>query len=284
MPPHPIPKLPVWKTIADVYIVTARHLGDLLRFSWPWLVVLIAVSMALYSAYYQSERALLAAGGTRSNLLWALMLATSTLIGALIAVPWHRRILLNEPQTLSQGLSLDARKVVYVVKAMAISASLVLPLIALMWAIPSETAGEAATKVEPEFSVFDLWPLIFFITFFAVIFALNRVSLILPATAVENRSVTLARAWRGSRGNTLRLGFVSIIATFLPIIVPVQLIQLVAPALVSTLDANTAPNALSFATANTISELFTILFGMLFVTFLSLSYRHFFGQPEAAHD
>lgn len=274
-----IPKLPVWKTIADVYIVTARHLGDLIRIAWPWLVLLIALSAALYAAYYDTERAA-TTGGTSSSMLWILTLTASTIIGALIAVPWHRSILLGEHQTLSHGLALDSRKFAYVAKAVAIIASLLLPLVAVTRTGSAEPESDAGTKAISEFSLADFWPVLFFLLFFALIFALNRLSLILPATAVDNRDATLRTAWRATRGNTLRLAFVSVVATFLPCLFPLGLGYLLAPAAIAALDANTAPNVIAFAVANTINEFLTILFGMLFVTFLSLAYRHFFGTAH----
>lgn len=279
MTPNPIPKLPVWKTIVEVFAVTARHTGDLLRFAWPWLIVLIAVSLALYSAYFETERAQLAAGGSGSSSLWVLTLMVSTLIGALIAVPWHRRILLGEHQTLSKGLALDSRKLAYAVKTVAIIATLALPLVPLVWTGSAEPASDVETQTATELFLAIFLPVLAFVAFFAWVFVLNRVSLILPATAVGNGSVTLGSAWSATKGNTLRLALVSTIATFLPLMLPLGLAYWLAPATAAALDASTAPNAIAFAVTNTINELLTIVFGMLFVTFLSLSYRHFFGNP-----
>ncbi len=95
-------KLPVWKTALECYRLTFRHLGDLLRFSWPWLLLLIALSGALYWGLYPAEQEALAKTGTGSNLLWILTSALiSTAIGAFIAVPWHRLLFLGEKQSLA---------------------------------------------------------------------------------------------------------------------------------------------------------------------------------------
>jgi hypothetical protein len=272
---NPIPKLPVFKTIAEVFTVTFRHLGDLLRFAWPWLLVLIAVSGALYAAYYDSERTAIAAGDTGSNSLWVLTLAVSTTLGALIAVPWHRRILLGEHQTLSKSLSLDATKFAYTAKAAAIIAVLCLPLVVVKLADPVAPETQATIDL--------LITVIFTLVFLTLFFASNRISLILPATAVENHAVTLGDAWRATRGNTLRLALVSIVSTIVPLMIPLLLAYWLAPAAAAAMDANTAPSAATFAVANTIWELFAIVFGMLFVTFLSLAYRHFF-EPVRGND
>lgn len=266
------PKLPVWKTTREVFAVTFRHLGDLLRFAWPWLLVLIAVSGALYAAYYDSERTVMAAGGTGTNSLWVLTLAVSTILGALIAVPWHRRILLGEHQTLRKSLSLDATKFAYTAQAAAIMATLCLPLAVVKLADP--VAPEAQATIDLLITVS------FTLVLLTLLFASNRISLILPATAVGNHTVTLGGAWRATRGNTLRLALVSIVATILPLMIPLVLAYWLAPAATAAMDANTAPSAATFAVANTIWELFAIVFGMLFVTFLSLAYRHFFGPVE----
>lgn len=273
-----LPKLPVFATIRDVFVVSARHAGELLRFASPWLIAVAVITGALYAAYFDAERASITATGSGSNMLWVLTFAASTIIGALIAVPWHRSILLREPQSLASGVALTPAKIAYVVKATALMLVLSLPLMVALL-MPSATEDtEGGSAIVPSDAIFFLLVAVFVVW----MFVLNRVSLILPATAVENSAVGVAQSWASTRGNTLRLAVVSFVATFVPMLVPLGLALWLAPTATAAMDANTAPSLAAYVAANTVWELFALVAGMLYVTFLSLAYRHFFGASEGS--
>lgn len=268
-----LPKLPVFATIRDVFVVSARHAGDLLRFASPWLIAVAVITGALYALYFDTERASIAATGAGTNALWSLTFAASTIIGALIAVPWHRSILLTEPQSLSSGVALTPTKIAYVAKACALMLVLSLPLIVAMMMPTSAENTEGGSAIATSDAMFFLLVAVFIVW----MFVMNRVSLILPATAVDNSAVGIAQSWSSTRGNTLRLAVVSFVATLLPMLVPLGLTLWLAPTATAVPDANTAPSLAAYVAANTAWELFAVIAGMLYVTFLSLTYRHFFG-------
>ncbi len=264
-------KLPVFATTRDVYAVTLRHAGELLRFAWPWLIALTGVSAALYWSFYPAEREAIAVGATGSDALWLLTLLASTLIGALIAVPWHRRILLGEPQTFGSGIAIDGRKISYAIKAVLLLAAMTMPGLALFVIIPPPAS-------ESEYTLQDaLWMAAIIVWFAMVVVLSSRLSLILPATAVGDDDVSVSRSWQMTRRNTLRLALVSFLATMLPFLLLYFVLVLVFPSQAQAAIADAASARMSFTIANVITELVALVLGMLYVTFLSLAYRHFAG-------
>ena len=264
-------KLPVFATIRDVFAVTARHIGELFQVAWPWLIALMAVSGVVYWSLYPIELQSLSESGRGSNVLWCTSLLASTVIGAMIAVPWHRRILLGENQSLHSGLALDARKVSYAVKAVLLMAAMAAPAVLMFSFMPP-------TGAETEFSDQDaLWTVAIIAWLAVLLFLMNRFSLALPATAVGDPNASFAHAWRTSKGNTLRLALVSFLATLLPFLLLFAALEQVLPGQMNLVIASETTPRLSFTIANVISEFMAMVIGMLYVTFLSLAYRHFVG-------
>jgi hypothetical protein len=256
-------KLPVWKTVADIYIVTARHALELLRFAWPWLAVLIIASGALYWGLYSAEQEALQSHIMSSASLWYTTLFVSTAIGAAIAVPWHRTILLNETQTAAANLKADATRLTYFAYALMLGVAPFALLYAVDWSKPQSATVVFASTV----ALLLTWPIF------------NRLSLILPAIAVGHNNVTIQNVWQATHGQTIRL-----LATSLLQIVPFFAVIVAVVFLAPDTDpaANQVQSRFAFTASNVLWEIAAIFIGMLFVTFLSLAYRHFFGLPEDA--
>ena len=282
-------KLPVWRTAADTYRVTVRNLGAFIRIAWPWIILLLFGSAALYWHLYDTEQAAIAAGRIGSPLLFYATAVLSTVIGAFVAVPWHRLLLLGErPSTL---LALDRRHWMYAVYAVVLAAAIWLPFALPFHLISQATPGFFATTI-------GLGALLFF----ALLAVATRLSLILPAIALDPEKAQLSEAWSLTRGNTLRLLVSSAIVLFglmLAVIVAANIYTLfdsmnTAPPIDSravdgtAVDSDSAaptppPSRMRFTIESTLIEFIGIFFGILFVTFLSLAYRHLRGLPEPAH-
>ncbi len=271
-------KLPVWKTARECYRLTFQHLGDLLRFSWPWLLLLIAVSGAIYWALYPAEVAAMAETGSGSNALWIASALISTAIGAAIAVPWHRLLLLGENQSLAGCLTFDARRRSYFIKAVATLALPIAPIVLAAFLIPEDTSAEASHLDFVRAAGFAMATI-------AAVMVINRLSLILPATALDDPNTGWQQAWRMTSRSTWRLFWLSLLV-LAPIFVAVAVAFSLYPNEFLLLDSTTAPSRAAFAAANVVLELVSMLTGMLYVTFLSLAYRHFmsFPAPERAPD
>lgn len=281
--PVETPKLPVLATTRDVFAVTARHIGELFQFAWPWLLALIVISGAIYWSLYPIERQSMAENGTGSNTLWFTSLLASTVIGAMIAVPWHRRILIDEPQTLQSGLQFDSLKLSYAAKALQLMLAMAVPgMLMFSFMPPNETDADFSTQDA-------FWTIAIIAWLTALLFLLNRFSLALPATAVGDPNAGFADSWRASKGNTWRLALVSFLATLLPFLLLFAALEHFMPEAMSHVVASEDTPRLSYTIANVFTEFVAILLGMLYVTFLSLAYRHFAGaigshavRPEPA--
>jgi hypothetical protein len=271
------PKLPIWPTAVDCYTLMWRHLRDLLRYAWPWFIALIAVSGALYWGFYPHERETITQTGAGSNTLWLSTVLASTAIGAAIAVPWHRLVLIGEQQSMAASLHLDLYKRQCLIGALALFLVPALPLLLIESLLPAAPASAAAEAL----STRDLALMVVGAVFFLAIPIINRLSLVLPASALHRDDVGWAATWRMTRGNTWRMFW----ASFVPML-PLIAAAIVAFSIYSGVtlieDATVAPSRAAFTLSNVLWEVGAMLFGMLYVTFLSLAYRHFFGPIERA--
>ncbi len=100
------------------------------------------------------------------------------------------------------------------------------------------------------------------------LFVLPRLSLILPAIALGER-MSLAQAWRATRGNAWRLAMAGLLCS-LPPIVPFAL-------LAWHLDESTRASSVLVQTINSLAY---VLIVTVAVTLLSLAYRHFVRKQD----
>ncbi len=275
-------KIPVWKTTLECYRLTFRNLGDLLRFSWPWLLLLIAVSGALYWGFWETEQeALKTSGG--SNVLMLLTLIVSTSIGAFIAVPWHRLLLLGEKQDLATGMKIGTKHRPYLLWALLLGVLPMVPLLALASLFPW---GPASSETEL-MTVSEMNAIMALISGILIFVAMSlfttRLALILPATAVGHSGVDWREAWAITRGNTWRLFWASVII-ILPLMIfyifvtPHDVSASAAPATIA--EADELARRITFTLWSVLEELLAMFTGMVLVAFLSLAYRHFTGLPD----
>jgi hypothetical protein len=197
--------------------------------------------------------------------------------GASVAVAWHRLMILNErPGTSGSNV---ATKTLwrYVIIAIAIFAIDILP--ALIIALPETFLFADAAPARASVAMTLLIILLYIVGLAAAL----RLSLLLPARAVENTSLTFAETWRRSRGNTWRL-FWGIVATTTPPLLMAALI----PAIVTGVPGSASfMNVASddFVTRMTIASMISAMYYLLIlpigIGFLSHAYRHFFEAPLA---
>lgn len=260
-------KIPVLKTTLEVYAVTARHIGDFIKISWLWLIVLLVVSAAIYWAFYPAERAAIAAGSTGTDALYYATLALSTVIGAAIAVPWHRLLIAGEAPR-GRGLWFDKRMVLYVLTVAALGLFFIISTSAVGLITASGTGSENSV-------ISVVSDIAFAVGVWAVALAANRLTLVLPATALDRHDISFQIMWSATRGNSLRLVGIFLLVV-LPLIVPPLLYASLSGADVA---AAATQSRLPFALWGAAVELTAMAVGIVEVTFLSLAYRHFFS-PE----
>ena len=250
------PRLEVWRTAVEAYALTFANLGYLLRISWAWVVLMIPVSLGCYaSIFWLGWDKLLFPEALLSTFLFLPFLAS-------IAVAWHRRLLVNEVWPGSVYLRFDGLVASYFGLSAVISILFPGPMIAFPSSVESKWQG--------------LLLLVVALSTGAGLFLGTRIWLALPARALGNSEITVRQAWRGSRGNVLRLIAGSFLCSLLMFVL-VVLAAMFGP------DLAKASQPLVYAAWQTLFEIgLTFLAGMPIVSFLSLAYRRLIRDREPA--
>jgi hypothetical protein len=179
MPPPASRVLPTGDLVRRAIRDLIDNREKLIDVGFVWLVVLVAIDMLLVLA-----------GGTSGGVGTMLLSIGASLVAlSAIAVAWHRRVLLAEPVP-GPLPTLDARVLRYLLHYLAIGligAMAFLLVIGVLGLLP----GLAMLALP--------------VAVLAALLVTARLQLVLPATAIDERSVTFARSWRLTDGNTVRL-------------------------------------------------------------------------------
>jgi hypothetical protein len=202
------------------------------------------------------------------------------LAGVSIAVAWHRLMILDERPGFSGSNVATKNLWRYVAMAIAIFLINFLPVAVVMlpqfyFLGPLKAGGNP-----PPPGFFAVIPLMFVLGAVGIAVAF-RLSLLLPAQAIGNSSITFKQTWRRTRGNTWRL-FWGIVLTTIP---PLLLMQI---AFLTTMGTAIPANLTNLASAefvtrmtvtSTVSVIYYLLILPIGIGFLSHAYRHFFQAP-----
>jgi hypothetical protein len=291
-PGGPGSKLPLGRTIGLAYSTYFGNFVDVLRISWLWLVVVGLLSGFASWLQFSWMASVLAGaqGGLRPGIpnstslrppIEAIALQYTTYLlllfaGVSIAVAWHRRLILDEAPGLS-GSNVATHNVWrYVGMALAIVLITTIPAAVIIFPIffflftPIATGGVSAP---PGAGFFFIFPVVF-IVFAAVMAVGQRLSVLLPARAIGNVSLTFKEAWTGTRGNTWRL-FWGYGACTIPPLMVAQIISI--PLIISLHPGPTLGPGFAQGMA-IFSAIFTIYYLLVLpiaIGFLSHAYRYF---------
>jgi hypothetical protein len=290
---QPIPKLPLWTTVKQSYVLTFQNVGWFARMAWLWLLILLAVMAAFYWFYFPYRKETTTFD---SSLFWDLLaLLPGLMVGSSLAVAWHRRLLANNTSPGHFFFRLDRTVFRYFGWATAFSMAVLLPWL-LFWAYvetsmpssapdPSVLAQEAdplATSQPPADGSFpigaqDVLILLsgLFVLPAAFSYIPTRLTLLLPALALGHSGYGAGQSWRHTSGNFWRMYLGTALVFVAPLTAYLVLMVLLEPPIESM-------SRVQYVVSNCITELTTILIGMTSLTFLSLAYRHFTGLPQAA--
>lgn len=263
-------KLPIVRTAIDSIAMTFKNVHVLLGYAWPWIGVLVLVNGALYWGLYEREQAAIAAGSGGSL---ALLIATgivSTVIAGFVAVPWHRFLILGERPAVN-GLAISREAWLYAGYTLALYALFSLPFYAVMFAsldYPDESPVAIGISILSFFLFLLLWAVF------------NRFSLALPMIALRREDAGLKAAWAMTQGNSWRLFWSTIIIFVILIAVLGAPVMAYGLATATTAEGASMQSRLNFTLTNMLTEAVTIITGVIFVTFLSLAYKHFSGAGD----
>ena len=243
--------LPILVTAIAVYKTIGSHLTYMVRISWPWYVMLVLVFAASFPLANASEPVL-------GVVVGLVLIAISLVAWSVIAVLWHRRLLRGEEFGVVQ-VRLNRRTWLYFLRFVAICLIVIAPMIVAF--IPILLMDLSSIR----FSVVDV---AFLVSLPITIIVSLRLSLALPAVALDEVQFAFGDAWRATRGNSIRLLVISIITAipFMMLNVLISASGLILPAEES---AFTLP--LLLGSLHLAIDLASVLTG---VTLLSLVYAY----------
>lgn len=260
-------KLPLRRTIHLAYATFFARFSDVLRISWVWLVAagLLSAASGWLKATSITAAIVLADDDTPQSvgaLATDFLATTAALLGVLsIAVAWHRLLILHEAPGASGANIASGNFWRYCGNAL---------LIVLLLGIPSLFVIVPFFLTSPA--------LLFVVTVVVYLLALlvgMRLSLVLPARAVDDAGLTFKAAWNETHGNSWRL-FWGGLACTLPAAALAQLALLLFIRKASLSIAwGDGLDPIWFAIVGGVSAVYGLLVLPIAVGFLSHAYRHF---------
>jgi hypothetical protein len=192
------PKLDLWGTIKQSYVIWFQHRGELIRISGLWL--LVAAPLAAMIGWYKIPTLIGAVQDIKNHqpahfgagpilteiLLWPMV--------ASVAVGWHRLILTHERIETRWYFRFDKTVVRY---------ALALLLLFLLYHAPGYL-GRLFQRVTDYRDSAQVSTVVSLVTAVASWIS-PRLSMVLPAIALDLREVSLVKVWNGTKGNTWRL-------------------------------------------------------------------------------
>jgi len=275
-------KLMIRETVFEVLNFLWTNRLDLVRMIAAPVLAIAILHVALSTVF--KDFAPTQESGISGLQFFALVIAIAlpTVFYVMFAVAWHRRCLRPEEQTtILAALKWDRRKTQFLLRFIVISViSVIAALPVLIISSIVGWTGGTATAVSgqggPTMAVVII-QLVKLITIFAVMLVQVRLSLLLPATALDQK-LTLTEAWAIGQGNSWRLLAVLLLS--------------VAPAMVIVLLVGSAIGAISQATGlgGLLTYRFIVQLALDFASYivvaasvsaLSMSYRALRQRPSA---
>lgn len=283
-PPTPrYPKLPLGRAISLSYSTYFRHFIDALRTSWVWfLTVGLLTGFAGWQQWSWMSAVLTKGVPSRTQpalpfetgLLLNLDHALALFAGVSIAVAWHRLMILGERPGLSAGNVATGNLWRYIGIGLVFILITILPIVLI--AVPMFYIFRSAEVggTPPPAGFFALILTIFVLSWFTMA-AVLRLSLLLPARAVGNVSLTFKQTWNRTRGNTWRMIF-GIAACTVPPLLLAQIGYLLTIGFALSARLGGEDFAAQMTVYSVVFVIYYLLILPIGIGFLSHAYRHFF--------
>lgn len=263
-------KLPVFHAVKETYSTLFRNLPTLSRIVWLWMVVMLPIALVFdWLTWPLIDHTFLSGNGAAAqnnapDMTSFLTAKGVSIAGFLlllpfvssIAIAWHRFVVSGEEVSAGSYFRLDG--LVWKYGAFALLFYLIIEIVGVLL-----FAGPSLAKSSPGgyiLFLFAAWLLII-----VDICVIARLSVILPAIALDRQGATLMSVWRATHGNTWRILFGTFLCS-LPICV-----------LAAFVASYTLPESqLQYAIGGALATLITPILIMVNAGFLSFVYRYFF--------
>ncbi|MBL4836008.1 MAG: hypothetical protein JKY34_00400 [Kordiimonadaceae bacterium] len=274
-------KLPVIETVSEVLRGSYAHFVDLVKAAWFPLVLLSALELGVVP-WDTNERGASVGGLTGISISGGIgwvSLICQALLYVMIAVVWHRRVLLGESPSGSIYFKFGRREIHFVLYALLIGLFAVVIFGGVYGLGIWRTGGRAFGSIWVVFLGCGLFTFVYL-----------RSTLVFPAVALS-QSEPWKTSWAITRGNCWRLfwGFflIGVVTTivvsilwFIAGLVSGNDLSVQQYSSMSAINSNVATLALYGA----ISVISSVYFMMVGVTFLSVSYRYLAGGEDTQSD
>ncbi len=271
-------KLDVIGAVGDAFAALAHNLGAAVRLALPWMLLVGAIT---YFSLVSSASSISALPSTVPEAaLWqeavqGFVQLFAFVAGCIVAVAWHRRILLGEQAMTALPSSFTLRYI-------GITLLMVLAIFVPIMLFGLLTVAAAAA--------FGPWigALMLFVPLVAALVAALRLSLVLPARAIGDTGLRLRDSWALTTGNTWRLIGGTILSAVIPAIVLNLAIMPFMFGGMPEMDPK-KPNLdllsawmQSLALPSALIAMGYMIVSMIGIGFLSYAYRHFRGSQAPA--
>lgn len=254
-------KLPFWPTVQTSFALTIQHASVFFGYAWPFLAALFIIDAVSAWVHFplamkmRSDPKMVSV--TEYLSLGNIAMIANLLVGAVLAVAWHRYIVGRIEPTASRAIEQGRRVAAYLAWGLAG----IVPVWLAM--IPTMSLALVFDEEPP-------WPVIAALVglFLGALTPFFRYVLIFPAAALGH-AVKLRSISYATQGNAVRLACGTYVAS-VPAFAAGILLD---PAQVEQRDA--------YAALFAASDFSYMVTGMPIVTFLSLAYLHF---AEAIRD
>jgi hypothetical protein len=249
-------KLPLRQAVQDSYAWGFQHIGEVIAKGWMILAALAAISLAGHWLAFPYEKAAEATGGGWFS--WLFVPLTTIIFTSMIAVPWHRFVLDNEPLPLL-AINAAPRVLAYIVWGVLLSMPLVVAfgLLTVTGAAPQEESALInANTIRTILGVGGM---------LLSVYLTVRLGIKLVAVALGDSGATLAAIWRATPLSFWRL-FWGTTVTVVPVF---------AVAISAAWVLGDNPSRPAYAVVNALATAAELPLGLVSLTFLSLAYRHF---------
>jgi hypothetical protein len=285
-PELPYPKLPFWDAVSLAYSTYFRHFTDALRASWLWLIVVAVLTgvaswqqWSWMSAFMTNLKPGVPPRMPSQPLELAILLNVDYILlllaGVSIAVAWHRLMILDERPGMSGSNIATKNLWRYIVVGLALFLIMFLPATAAM--LPTFYFLQPAPGPAPPPPGFFLMILLIFGVYAVGIAVALRLTLLLPAQAIGDASLTFRQTWNRTRGNIWRLFWGIVVTTIPPLLIAqIVFVLLIPPPHPGMAGEDIVARMTAFSTTFMIYYLLIVPIG---IGFLSHAYRHFFQAP-----
>jgi len=244
-------RLPVKKTVIEATVITYSNLRYLFRISW------IAILIFAVATFFLKDHATI----KDLNLKQASLGLVGLVLGSMVAVAWHRYILLGEVINKSGYFQVDQRTWNYIFFWLVVW---LICLVVYSIVAAAQHFGSKNLQILLGVLTFVLLP---------TLLLLVRLVMVLPAKALGVEAVTLNSAWEMTHRHfgALVAGFVVMILPALPLLYISYLFDLREIG-----DVSAAYRAL----AALVESICGFVASGLWLTFMSLAFKHIYELPD----